>query len=145
MACCKGIDMLKSLTLPLILLGAGVALSGCVTSNADGIRQIKNHRFAVSGERTEIGRDWSLNPDCTLRGNPSVRVLQAPKHGKLAIVREDVFPYWKNGKCNSKKVVGNAQYYTSDRGFTGTDSATTRHSYANGFVQDVTAEIKVVK
>lgn len=128
-----------------VLLVSCVALSGCVTNNADGIRQLQIHRFAVSGERTEIGRDWSLNPDCSARGNPSVRVLKAPEHGKLVIQREDVFPYWKNGACNSKKVLGNAQYYTSDQGFIGTDSTITRHSYANGFVQDVTAEIKVVK
>ncbi|WP_168880022.1 hypothetical protein [Rhizobium sp. P28RR-XV] len=137
--------MHKVLILPLILVGAGAALSGCVTSNADGIKQINDHAFAVSGERTEVGRDWSLNPDCSVRGNPSVRVLQAPKHGKLLIQREDVFPYWKNGKCNSKKVPGNGQYYTSDSGFIGTDRAITRHSYANGFVQDVTTEINVVK
>ncbi|MGY5802431.1 hypothetical protein ACXHMN_13975 [Rhizobium sp. LEGMi12c] len=137
--------MPKLLILSSILLGGTAVLSGCVTSNADGVRQINDHAFAVSGERTRIGRDWSLNPDCSVRGNPSVRVLQAPKHGKLTIQREDVFPYWKNGNCNAKKVVGNAQYYTSDRGFVGTDSALTRHSYANGLVQDVTTEIKVVK
>lgn len=136
--------MSKLLILSSILCGA-TALSGCVTSNADGVRQINDHAFAVSGERTRVGRDWSLNPDCSVRGNPSVRVLQEPKHGKLTIQREDVFPYWKDGKCNSKKVAGNAQYYTSDQGFVGTDRALTRHSYANGVVQDVTTEIKVVK
>jgi len=136
--------MLKLPFLPVILV-AGVSLSSCVSTTTDGVRQQKYHATAVSGERTRIGRDWSVNPDCSRRGDPSVRVLQGPHHGKLDIIREDVFPYWKGGKCNSRKVLGNAQYYTSDRGFIGTDSVVTRSSYGTGSVQDSTTEINVVK
>jgi len=136
--------MLKLSLLPVIFV-AGVSLSSCVSTNTDGVRQQKYHATAVSGERTRIGRDWSLNPDCSRRGDPSVRVLQAPQHGKLDIVREDVFPYWEGGKCNSRKVLGSAQYYTSDRGFIGNDSVVMRHSHGNGSVLDSTTEIKVVK
>ena len=137
--------MIKLLSLPLTILAFGAALSSCVSTNADGVRQIKDHAVAVSGERTRIGHDWDLNPDCSMRTKPLVRVVEAPKHGRLAISQEDVFPTRKDGKCNSTKVLGNAQYYTSDRGFVGKDSFVTRHSYGSGFVQDVTTEITVVK
>jgi hypothetical protein len=138
--------MPKLLILPLILLGAGAALSGCVTSNADGVKQINEHALAVSGERTKIGRDWNVNPDCSVPSKPVVRVVQAPEHGKLAIVEEGVFPNKHGGKCNSIKVLGNAQYYTSNPGFVGKDRVVTRHSYGGGgSIEDVTTEITVVK
>ena len=137
--------MIKLSSLPLTIVVIGAALSSCASTNVDGVRQIDDRALAVSGERTRIGRDWNLNPDCSVRTKPLVRVLEPPKHGKLAIVQEDVFPARKDGKCGSTKVLGNAQYYTSDRGFVGKDRIVTRHSYDSGGVQDVTSEITVVK
>ena len=131
--------------LPVAILALGAALSGCVTKDADGIWQKKDLSIVVSGERTRIGRDWDLNLDCSVRAKPLVRVLGAPKHGRVETTQEVVFPSRKDGKCNSTKVLGNAQYYTSDRGFIGKDRVVTRHSYGSGGVQDVTSEITVVK
>ncbi|NTG84521.1 hypothetical protein [Rhizobium rhizogenes] len=131
----------------LAVLFIGIGLSSCVTTNAEGIKQSEFHGLAVSGERTRIGRDWSLNPDCSMLALPKVRVLEAPKHGKLEINSEAIFPtasgFYK--KCNATRVRGTVEYYTSDKGFVGKDRIVTRSSYGDGLVQDATTNINVVK
>ncbi|WP_271023076.1 hypothetical protein [Rhizobium sp. RCAM05973] len=139
--------MTKFLFSVVTLAAVGIGVSSCVTTNAEGIQQTSTTGLAVSGERTRVGRDWSLNPDCGMRALPKVRVIEAPKHGKFEVNPEDVFPnatgYYR--KCNTTRVRGTAEYYTSDKGFFGKDRISTRTSYGDGLIKDNVTVITVVK
>lgn len=139
--------MIKVYSSVMTILFFGIGLSSCVTTNADGTRTMKTNALAASGERTRIGRDWSLNPDCSMLALPKVRVIEAPKHGKIEVSAEGIFPYATGyyKKCNTTKVRGTAEYYTSNKGFVGNDRTVTRVSYGDGLVQDNVTDINVVK
>ena len=123
------------------------AISSCVTTNAEGIKQTTYTKNALSGERTKI--DWAVavTGDCSARVIPELRVLQAPQHGTVDIVHEKLDGKFHGtyAKCTGKDVQGAAAYYTSKKGFTGTDKVVIRNSYKDGVVRDSVAEINVVK
>lgn len=124
------------------------SLSSCVTVSPDGVKRVEFNKVAVSGERTREGVAWHIKPDCSMQNMPTVRVVEPPKHGKLEIVKEGIFPTTAKGlynKCRSVKVQGSVGYYTSDKGYIGMDRLTVRVSYGNGRIEDTVLNIKVVK
>lgn len=124
------------------------SLSSCVTVSPDGVKRVEFNKVVVSGERTREGVAWLIKPDCSMQSIPTVRVVEPPKHGKLVIVKESVFPTTAKGiysKCKAVKVQGSVGYYTSDKGYLGMDSLTVRVSYGNGRIEDSVLNIKVVK
>ncbi len=135
----------RSSGLSILLIGIG--LSSCVTTNAEGVRQVELQRVAVSGERTKVGFAGSVNPDCSVRTLPKSSVLEPPKHGKIEIVHEDVFPNAKGDytKCNRTRVLGTVAYYTAAKGFIGKDRIVVRTSFSDGKVSDAVMNITVAK
>lgn len=123
------------------------AVSSCVTTNAEGIKQITSTKNALSGERTKIHWAMAVKGDCSARVIPELRVLQAPQHGTLDIVHEKVDGKFHGtyAKCTGKDVQGAAAYYTSKQGFVGTDKVVIRNSYKDGVVRDSVVTIDVVK
>lgn len=128
-----------------ILISA--AVSSCVTTNAEGIKQITSQKTAISGERTKLDRALSVKADCSARVVPEMRVLQAPQHGTIDIVHENVDGKFRGqyNKCTGKQIPGTAAYYTSQKGFIGHDKFAIRHSYKDGVVRDFISDINVVK
>lgn len=128
-----------------ILISA--AVSSCVTTNAEGIKQVTYTKNAVSGERTKMDTAMAVKGDCSARVLPELRVLQAPQHGTVDIVHEKMDGRFRGtyAKCTGKDVQGTAAYYTSKKGFVGNDKVVIRNSYKNGLVFDAAAEMKVVR
>ncbi|TDW16582.1 hypothetical protein EV128_13434 [Rhizobium azibense] len=134
----------------LILVAATsviASFASCTTSSPDGLRRHRAHRSVVSGERTKIGAAWNLNPDCSAKTVPDVRVRQAPRHGKLENLRELAFPSATDEyeKCNGIKIPAVVGYYTSEKGFVGKDRIVVRTSYKDGNVDEQVLDIAVVK
>lgn len=123
------------------------AVSSCVTTNAEGIKQVTYKKNALSGERTKI--DWAVavKGDCSARVIPELRILQAPQYGTVDIVHEKIDGRFHGtyAKCTGKDVQGAAAYYTSKKGFVGSDKVIVRNSYKDGMVVDGVAEINVVR
>ncbi|MDQ1186836.1 hypothetical protein [Agrobacterium larrymoorei] len=123
------------------------AVSSCVTTNAEGIKQVTYKKNALSGERTKI--DWAVavKGDCSARVIPELRILQAPQHGTVDIVHEKIDGRFHGtyAKCTGKDVQGTSAYYTSKKGFIGSDKVIVRNSYKDGVVVDGVAEINVVR
>ena len=123
------------------------AVSSCVTTNAEGIKQVAYRKNAISGERTKM--DWAsaVKRDCSALVVPEMRVVQAPQHGTVDIVHEKVDGRFRGtyAKCTGKDVQGTAAYYTSKKGVTDTDKVVIRNSYKNGLVFDTAAEMNVVR
>ena len=49
-------------------------------------------RVAVADQLLRVGFFYDLNPDCTLIGVPTVRIVEPPKSGRAAIEKATGFP-----------------------------------------------------
>lgn len=123
------------------------ALSSCVTTNTEGVKQATSQKTAVSGERIKVDQALAVRGDCSARVIPDLRVVQSPQHGTIDIVHETLDGKFRGqyAKCTGKQVPGAAAYYTSKKGFIGNDRVTIRKSYKDGVVRDTITEINVVR
>jgi hypothetical protein len=119
---------LASCTNPAVVVvnSNGVVAGG---SNAGAQQQAVSKpviRGAISGQRQDLGYSLLVLPDCTSGGLEDVRVVKAPEHGKVSIEQEDRIAEFNKDNvrsaCNNQKFPGRVVYYTSDAGFTGTDT-----------------------
>ncbi len=95
-----------------------------------------------------MGQSYNLNEDCTVATMANIKLVQAPAHGSVDFVKENIFPNYKDGvrnKCNSRKSLGVSEYYTSKSGYSGPDMYKVRVSYGEGTIKDVTVNINVIK
>ena len=92
--------------------------------------------IVVSAERTQVGKAYDVNPDCSVGGKVTVRVVESPKSGTVEVVTEKGFTEFEKEtqayKCNEKQLDITAFYYTSKDGFRGKDRFTVEMFYANG-------------
>jgi TonB family protein len=102
---------------------------------------------AQSGAPIEIEYWYTVNPDCTSRGDVKIRVTTAPRHGTLEFL--DGWGYSSfpadnlRDTCNRRGVTGTHAYYRSEPGFTGQDSVSTKVLYPDGMVAYETWNIAV--
>jgi hypothetical protein len=79
---------------------------------------------------------WAANPDCTPSGTITMRVISAPSHGRVSIVRTKVFPQFPPNNpryhCNARGVMGVKAMYVSRRGYTGPDSVALEAIFPSG-------------
>lgn len=127
---------------------AAISLSGCVTTSADGVRQIPHDHVVKSGKREQIRQSWHLNPDCTVSHVPTVRVIELPRHGTATISDEKGLISKAKGqfaRCNSLKLPVAGIYYQSAPGYIGRDKFIARVSYGDGHVVDRIESIRIQK
>ena len=134
-----------------LLLGAGMALSGCVSAPIGGAKQTEAKGSIRAGKRTEVLSVSFLKQDCTFASYPYTAVVKPSSHGKVDITRGTVKAHFPSDDpmhmCNGKPAQGTLVYYTPNAGFTGNDQVTLRMTglnAANG-VADHTVKIRVVK
>lgn len=130
------------------LSAAMIALlfSDCAVAD-DSFKRRSVSRTVLSGERTKLGQHWHINNDCSLADVPATRIVQAPKHGRLDIVRQPIFPDAKGKleKCRTVKVMGLVAYYTAKRGYVGKDRFVLRAPFGDGRIADTTMNVTVLK
>ena len=139
--------MKKAFILPVAAMSVSAMLAGCTTTGPDGLKRDQKNITVASGERTKLGAALSLNPDCSAKAVPEVRIREAPKHGKVESLRELAFPSGKGAykKCSGIKVPATVGYYTSDKGFVGKDRIVIRTSDKSGHVDEGVLNITVVE
>lgn len=85
-------------------------------------------KYAVSGKPLRLEFVWSVNPDCTLRGFATVRLVKAPEHGRVTIEQGPGYSNFRQNSqyfpCNKQQTQGVIVSYASNAGYTGSDSAT---------------------
>jgi hypothetical protein len=130
-----------------LVLTISAALSSCVTTNADGVKQYSFQKTAVSGDRLKISRVAIVKRDCNMRTLAEMRVIDPPQHGRVDIVHEKVEGKFSGDYrlCTGKEVMGTVAYYTSQKGYIGRDKVVIRASSDDGIVRDYVSEINVVK
>jgi hypothetical protein len=121
---------LAILTLNVLLSGSALAGAGESTTPAavpePAPPVFPMTRVVPKGEARTIGFFAALFPDCSTQGPTVVRLLAAPKHGKVDFAQAESFPRYAPGSplaaCNAKRVPGLKMIYEAEEGFEGTDT-----------------------
>jgi hypothetical protein len=84
------------------------------------------HRIATADHKLLLDFLYSVDPDCASKGFAAVRVVEAPKNGKLATEQGTGFPNFAKDnprhECNIRKIDGVSVFYEPNSGFLGPDS-----------------------
>ena len=134
-----------------LILGAGLALSGCVSAPLGGAKQSQFSGHIAPGKKTKITSASLVKQDCTFAGFPYTGVVKPPAHGKVDIEHGPVVAKFPKDStaylCTGKTVQGNNIFYTPKPGFAGTDQFTIRLTglHTDGTVQDGTFIVHVGK
>ena len=118
----------------VMVAAASLTLFGCVVPQRAATPPIPTlspsgpftvPRTALAGQTTRIDFATSINPDCTVRGIPTVRILTQPVHGTIATSEMDDFSSYPlanpRSACNKSKSRGIRVDYTPVPGYTGPD------------------------
>ncbi len=115
-----------------------VILAAFALSTATAQAQYLN-RVAASGKQIKLGFFGSANPDCSSAGDPTVRVTQTPEHGRVSTPAARDFPTFSQSNvrsvCNTRRLPGRVAWYTSQRGFVGTDQVVLEVFYTSGVMR----------
>jgi dienelactone hydrolase len=86
------------------------------------------HAAVAAGATARLNFVRSVNPDCSSRGMPKIRLLEKPQHGAAQVTQREDFPKFPQdapaARCNAIRVPGQSVEYTPTAGFTGDDSLT---------------------
>lgn len=82
-------------------------------------------RVAIPGKPLILTGLALVNPDCSPLGTITIRVLEAPEHGRVTISSSHFFPSYPasnpRSRCNTRRVSGTQAVYLAQRGYTGPD------------------------
>lgn len=104
-------------------------------------------RGAESGKKQQIGTYQALNPDCSNAGYLVVTIVKPPANGQATAEKGESFPRFPKenirSACNSQKLPSMILYYTSNLGFTGTDTVSVEALNVEGFILKETFVVTV--
>lgn len=90
------------------------------------VRQVS--RVVRAGVSTSLGAFYDVKPDCSARGLPDVKVVEAPQHGAAQVAERDERPNFPAGSpfasCNATPVSATGVTYMPALGYTGPDALT---------------------
>jgi hypothetical protein len=93
-------------------------------------------RVAVRDQRLRVATLFDLNPDCSVIGMPTVRILEPSKNGSVTVEKGTGFPNYpasnSRSKCNSNTVDGEVIFYMPGSGYAGSDSVLVEIIYPDG-------------
>ncbi len=105
-----------------------VVWTGPAAEDTSAKQARSSHRDVVGGETTLLNFFYAVNPDCSLRGIPTIRLVQLPLHGRAVVAQRREFPRFPPGlpiaRCDDVKVAGAALEYTPTSGYSGSDVLT---------------------
>ena len=95
------------------------------------------HRSAIAGKPIRLIFLFFVNPDCSSRELPTVRITQNPQHGRVQVSKTQDFPTYPESNsrsvCNSRRVDGIAVSYVAEPGYLGGDYVGMEAIYDSGF------------
>jgi hypothetical protein len=128
-----------------ILAAAAISLSNCTTTS--DLKRDSHSITARSGEGELVYQNIHLNGDCKFVDYPQIDMVEQPKHGRIEILQQPVVfdSGGKKMKCDKVKANGVAIYYTSQRGYIGSDRFIFRTPVEYGRLEEKVANMKVTK
>jgi hypothetical protein len=93
-------------------------------------------RVAVRDQKLRVATLFDINPDCSVVGIPTVRVLDPSKKGSVTFEKGTGFPSYpannSRAKCNANSVDSELIFYMPEPGYVGPDSVTVEIIYSDG-------------
>jgi hypothetical protein len=104
-------------------------------------------RGVLSGRAQKLDFMYSVNPDCSTAGYPTVHVIKPPAHGMAMVEQgDDYTSFDKNNQryeCNLHRSPGTLVRYRSDAGFSGEDAVAIETIFPSGNVKSTRYDITV--
>jgi len=105
------------------------------------------HIATTPGSKTKLNFYVALNADCSSIGDSTIRIVDPPSHGSVAVEQGTDYPEFASNnqrfECNKHEAPGTIVYYTSAPGYVGSDSVKIESISANGFSRTDTFELKI--
>lgn len=105
-------------------------------ANAKPTQIVEVPRVAVRDQKLRVATLLDLNPDCSVVGIPTVRILDPSKKGSVTFEKGAGFPNYPTNnaraKCNTSSVDGELIFYMPESGYVGSDSVTVEIIYPDG-------------
>jgi hypothetical protein len=96
-------------------------------------------RVAVADQPLRVAFLYDLNPDCSLIGVPTVRILEPPKSGQVTVEKGAGFTNSPannlRSKCNADRTDGAVMTYVPNPGYKGMDTVVADIIYPDGFAK----------
>jgi hypothetical protein len=93
-------------------------------------------RTAVRDQKLRVATLFDLNPDCSVIGIPTVRILESSKNGGVIVEKGSGFPNYpannSRSKCNSNAADGEVIFYMPEAGYVGADAVMVEVIYPDG-------------
>jgi hypothetical protein len=93
-------------------------------------------RTAVRDQRLRVANLFDLNPDCSVIGIPTVRILESSKNGNVTLEKGTGFPNYpannSRSKCNGNAADGEVIFYMPQPGYVGADAVMVEIIYPDG-------------
>jgi hypothetical protein len=131
----------------------GFALAGCMPHPAPVVAPpnvsgpLTIARTVIAGSTIRLAFNVSMNPDCTVRSIPILRVLTEPMHGTTAISETEDFPSYPPANirsvCNKAKARGVKLEYTPAPGYLGSDYLSYEMIFEDGVDRTVNIPLTV--
>src|SRR3954451_21550292 len=105
-----------------------------------------SNRTVVAGQSHKLAHFVSVNPDCSSRGMPHIKIIGAPKNGRITLIRAVDFSAGFSGnytQCNSQRINGLTASYTAQRSFSGSDAARLLVIYPSGNTRQIAYSLAV--
>jgi hypothetical protein len=104
-------------------------------------------KTAIAGTMTRIAFYQELNPDCSVRDIPTIRMPTQPAHGVVTIKETEDFGTYSAFEplsvCNKNKARGVSVDYLTAPGYSGADSLTYEAILSTGLEQTTTVNLTV--
>lgn len=131
--------------------GITVTLSGCVQQPPRPVPQpmqpLVYKKTALAGQSIRLDFAASINPDCTVREVPTVRIVDPPVNGTTQMKEMDDFTAFPaanpRSACNKARSRGLEITYTPNPGFLGTDSVSYETIGNDGYDRTIKVAITV--
>src|SRR5215203_7131844 len=129
---------------------ASIAPARAASANLVGasLPSVSSAKTAVAGHSLKLDHFVSVNPDCSPRGAPQIRVIGAPAHGKISTARAVDFAKGFSGAyaaCAQARTSGTTASYTARSGFSGQDVVRLLVIYSSGNTTQGTYSLTVVR
>lgn len=126
-------------------------IAGCETPKPVPVRipgaPTPTARAAISGVAQNINDQYSINPDCTSAGTPTMKILEAPMHGTITFIQETGYTNFSRDnqrfECNKLQLPMVKVIYTSFPDYVGSDNAKVMAIYPGGTFKNETYDITV--
>jgi hypothetical protein len=116
-------------------------------ASVKGYADVHIAKAALPGQQVRLWWATLLNADCTPAGTMETQVVEEPRHGKLLLSDDPVYPNFvapnPRASCDDRKALGKQAFYTPDRDYHGHDKAVLTNATSEGRVRRIIIDIDV--